>query len=221
MSVDQTSQLIQLLLNSLLMMALCGGVAIGLILRQTAIVSQIRLLKPLYSDALNGVKLLAPERFLQLKSQLRLLRHQYRLLGFACWSANSALILSAASTLLLALRTLVFFDRLIPLSLLLFTASSAMLLFSLVMGLLSLVKINAFGEERDEPKAEFGHDLKSGRSRSAPVPRDESGRFALRPRVQSSLNASLSGLRQVLPPGRSQFQASLKLPPDQQKPPRQ
>ncbi|WP_088893958.1 hypothetical protein [Leptolyngbya ohadii] len=201
MSIDQTSQLIQLMLNSLLMMAFCGSVVIGLMLRQGAIAAQLRLLKPLHAEAVNGVRSLAPARFMQLKAQLRLLRHSYRLVRIAGWSANGALILCTSSTLLLALRTLILLDRLIPISLLLFTCGAALLLCSLILGLLSLVETNSLEERESESRGEHGEpqnasdptpDFRSRRDRSslkdpAAIPM----RLALRTTSRTSLPTSV------------------------------
>lgn len=212
MSVDQTSQLIQLMLNSVLMMALCGSLAIGLIIRQRAIVSQLRLLKPLYEDAATGLRLFPPERFLQLKAQLRLLRRHYRLIRLACWSANSALVLCAGSTLLLALRTLVLLNRLIPLSLLLFTSGAALLLLGIVLGWLSLMELNFLEDKREpEPKPEF----KPGRSRSLLQEREtSSARLVLRATPKEPLPASLpmSNISTAQPASRSRPRHQLKPP---------
>ncbi|NJN59144.1 MAG: hypothetical protein HC879_17430, partial [Leptolyngbyaceae cyanobacterium SL_5_9] len=78
MSLEQTNQLIQLVLNSALMMAACVVLLGGLLVRHTATHRQLRSLNQEYSELMVGSVLLKGDRLLQVKHQLRQLRQQYQ-----------------------------------------------------------------------------------------------------------------------------------------------
>lgn len=157
MSVDQTSQLIQLVLNSVLMAIACGLVLLAMLTRHTAIYQQLRLLSRDVQTLLDGIDplwdafisedvfpsasrhYLPPstrrERANQLKAQQHYLRQRYRLTQTSILATYGALLLLLINTGLLALRTLINWDWLVKISLYLFTAGTVVFLLGVGLAL--------------------------------------------------------------------------------------
>lgn len=114
MSIAQTSQLLQLLLNSALMAVVCALLWLGMSWRQSAIATQL-------SQLPTTVSLLHRHR----------LRQQYHRHCQGLVALHWALLLSLSSSLTLGLRTLIPWDGLIQISLGLFVLSVAGLLIGL------------------------------------------------------------------------------------------
>lgn len=114
MSLAQTSQLLQLLLNSALLTVVCALLWLGVSCRQSAIATQLNQLP-------TTVSLLHRHR----------LRQQYHRHYQSRVALHWALLLSLGNSLTLGLRTLIPWDGLIPLSLGLFVLSVAGLLIGL------------------------------------------------------------------------------------------
>jgi len=135
MTVEQTSQLIQLILNTVLMLAVCGLVLMGLLIRQGTIQQQLHWVNREYREQLMGTALLQGDRFHHLKLQQQELRRHYRQAHASILIAYSALILLVMSTLTLSLRTLWNQGWLIPASMLLFVIGNGVLLLSVGIAL--------------------------------------------------------------------------------------
>jgi len=135
MAVEQTSQLIQLILNAALMVAVCGLVLMGLLVRQGTIQQHLHWVNREYRDQLMGTAFLQGDRFHHLKSQQQELRRHYRQAHASVLIAYSALLLFLMSTLMLALRTLWNQGWLIPASMLLFVVGNGVLLLAVGMAL--------------------------------------------------------------------------------------
>ncbi len=148
MSVEQTTQLIQLILNSVLMTVACALLFNRINLRQVAIEERLQVLNRQCLDLLEssndsrgeGVGGDRPltSRLLQARKQLRQLQHRYRLVQYSVMAGHYALFGAIASTLLLALRTLLNLEWLIPISLGLFVVGVALLLLSVGLMLVDL-----------------------------------------------------------------------------------
>jgi hypothetical protein len=120
MSVEQTSQLIQLILNSALMVTACVITLGGLLVRHAAINDRLRLTHREYFELFSGIGVLKGDRRSQLRQQLRQLRQRYRLAYRSLLAVHSALVCLLSSTFVMALRTLVNWNGLISGGLVLF-----------------------------------------------------------------------------------------------------
>jgi Protein of unknown function (DUF2721) len=158
MSVDQTSQLIQLVLNSVLMAIACGLVLLVMLTRHTAIGQQLRLLNRDVQTLFDGIDPLQEafiaeavfpttarhylpssvrrERANQLKAQQQHLRQRYRMTQTSMLVTYGALLLLLSNTGLLAFRTLINWDWLVSLSLYLFTGGTLVFLVGVGLALL-------------------------------------------------------------------------------------
>lgn len=158
MSVDQTSQLIQLVLNSVLMAIACSLVLLAVVTRQTVTDYQLQRLNRDAQALLDGIDPLREafiaedvfpsasryylpfsvrrERASQLKLQQKHLRQRHRMTQASILTTSVALLLLLSSTGLLALRTLIDWDWLVTLSLYLFTAGTLVFLISVGLALL-------------------------------------------------------------------------------------
>ncbi|HEY9700419.1 MAG TPA: hypothetical protein V6D10_24400 [Trichocoleus sp.] len=131
MTVEQTSQLIQLILNSGLLVAICSVLMVGLMFRHLVIGYRLRLLRQTYFDLLTVAIPLRHDRLLHLKIQLRDLRHHYRLTCCSTWAGCTALICSLLSMLTMTLRSLIEANALIPIALVFFVLGIGILLVSI------------------------------------------------------------------------------------------
>jgi Protein of unknown function (DUF2721) len=146
MDIEQTTQLIQLILNSILMVNVCVLLLIGLMPRQTGLNQRLQTIGREYAELLHDTPLARSidlptgrnHRQLHLKKQLRQLQQRYKTAQSVVVLTCSALLLFTASTLLLALRTIVNGLWLIPGSLGLFCMGIAILLLSIIVTLIDL-----------------------------------------------------------------------------------
>ena len=117
MSIEQTSQLIQLILNAILMTTACSVVLASLLMRHTSLHLRLKQIHQDYVAMLAENSVLQTEYMPQLRHQQLWLRYQCRA------SYNSLLLVSVAlslllfSTFLLSLRTLLPWQWLISFSL--------------------------------------------------------------------------------------------------------
>ncbi|EKQ68259.1 Protein of unknown function (DUF2721) [Leptolyngbyaceae cyanobacterium JSC-12] len=126
MSVEQTTQLIQLILNSVLMSVACALVLGGLTARHSAIAEQLQALH--FTEELT----LEPTRSRrgQSRNQIRRLQYRYTLSRYSVVVAYYALFFAIVSCLTLALRGIINWNGLISLALVLFVVGVATLLVS-------------------------------------------------------------------------------------------
>lgn len=192
MSVEQTTQLIQLVLNSVLMVTACGLVLGGLLVRYSAIESRIQSANTEYLSIVDRQGLRGDRPF-QMKKQLRQLQQQSKTARLGLLALHYALLVFVASTFALALRTLVNLPWLISTSLILFSAGTGVLLLGVLLVLVNL-------HQADRPlwedmkwllnlgrsgAAEGKADGKSGRSRVQPPAASPTAPKALpRPRTK-------------------------------------
>ena len=142
MSVQQTSQLIQLILNSALMITICVGLMGGLWLRHNAITKQLQSLKNQilkFSHSANGS---VPEQFTQLRHKRLHLQRRYRLIHSSTLVIHYALMVFVASLFALALRTLLNLSWLVPIALFLFIVGAGGVLVSVAFALLDFYQFN-------------------------------------------------------------------------------
>jgi hypothetical protein len=148
MSIEQTDQLIRLVLNSLLLVLICIAVVNGLLMRQTAFANRLRLTQKEYLELLGGAGLFRTDRLMQLKVQLRQLRYHYRVAHASLLTAHYALLLCMSSTVIVACRMLLPSNWLIHTALVLFVLGTIVLLFSIGLTLLDVYATNhSLGEE--------------------------------------------------------------------------
>lgn len=133
---DDTTQLIQLILNSVLMVLACTVVLGGLLLRRSVLENRVQLISIEYFQRLNQFE--QPNRLLMLKKQVRYLQQRVKSANNGILVLSYALMLFVASTLTLAIRTVFSADWLVVLAMALFIAGSAIVLFSVAIVLLDL-----------------------------------------------------------------------------------
>lgn len=138
MSIEQTSQLIQLMLNSVLMVTACVIVLTGLLMRHSALDNRLYSLNREYLDLIGNTSLLTGDRRLRLRAQVRQLRRCYRLAHFSLLAVHYALFAFGFSTVVVTLRAFLRSDALIPWSLALFVIGLVILLFSVGLAMLDL-----------------------------------------------------------------------------------
>lgn len=144
MNVEQTSQLIQLVFNSVVMVVACVMVVNGQSLRHVAIVNRLRALQQAYFELAKAERLSSnlsegrETRLLQLRTQLRQLRQHYRQTHYEVLVAHYALLFCGASTFSVTLRTLLDANWLINAALILFSIGVGLLLVSVGLTLLNL-----------------------------------------------------------------------------------
>ncbi|NJR59522.1 MAG: DUF2721 domain-containing protein [Cyanobacteria bacterium CRU_2_1] len=144
MSIEQTDQLIRLILNSVLLVTTCAIVFSALIMRHTAIVNRLRSIQKEYFELFGNLEghrrvqrvLPLDGRLIQLKIQLRRLRQHYRIAHYSVLAAHSALLFCITSTLVISLRTLLNLNLLIHVALVLFVFGVTALLISIGLTLL-------------------------------------------------------------------------------------
>ncbi|MEO0827173.1 MAG: DUF2721 domain-containing protein [Cyanobacteria bacterium J06635_15] len=147
MSVQQTSQLIQLILNSALMIGVCVLLWGGLWLRYTTLADRLKALHIDYVKLSHALPL-GPgvdhrDRLRYLKQQRQKLQYHYRLSKRCTLILHYALLGFLLSIFALAARTLVNLNWLILVALGLFTAGTALLLLSVAMTLLDFQRFQA------------------------------------------------------------------------------
>jgi hypothetical protein len=138
MSVEQTTQLMQLILNSLLAVVGCALLSNRLAARYTTIEAQFQSLTRHYADLLTVASEIRSEQLVQTKKQLRHLRYRQQIMHYSVVAVHGALLLVIASAFLLSLRALLPIEALISLSLGLFAIAIATLLVSVGLTLIDL-----------------------------------------------------------------------------------
>jgi len=120
MTVDQTTQLIQLILNSVMMVTACIIVLGGLMIRYVTVKNRLQVTHKEYLELLTQVP--HQQELLQtLKGRLRHLRHQHRMAHGSVLTIQYALLFFVISIFALTLRTILDFSWLIPIALIFFT----------------------------------------------------------------------------------------------------
>lgn len=132
MNIEQTSQLIQLILNSVLMVFSCIVLLSVLLLRHVALVEGLRNLNREYLALINHPVIFKSDRLSHLKHLVQLRRKRYKAAHGSILVICYALILFVLSTFVLALRTVLGWNGLIQLSLNLFMAGIGLLLLGIV-----------------------------------------------------------------------------------------
>lgn len=136
MSIDDTTQLIQLILNSVIMLLACACVLGGLLLRRSVIENRLQITNVEYFQMLDRVE--QSNRLSILQRQLRYLQQRVKTANNGILVMYYALMLFVASTFLLAIRTVVSAEWLVTASMTVFIGGVAVLLFSVAIVLLDL-----------------------------------------------------------------------------------
>ncbi len=137
MSVEQTTQLIQLILNSVLMVTASAFLLGGLLVRQSALETRLQTLNAEYLALPNSADR-PGERLLSLKKQLRQLQQQAHTARLALIALHYGLVGFGGSTLVLTLRMVIDALWLIPFSLVLFALATVLLLAAILLALLEI-----------------------------------------------------------------------------------
>jgi hypothetical protein len=148
MTVEQTTQLTQLVLNSVLMVLACAFVLGGLLLRRSVLENRLQTTSIEYFQILHRVNDLRGEsdgqlqrhRFRFLKKRLRHLQQQVKAAHVSILGLYYALMLFATSVFSLSMRTIVSAAWLISSAMALFLGGVVILLFSVALVLLELHK---------------------------------------------------------------------------------
>ena len=138
MSVEQTTQLIQLILNSVLMVVACAFILAGLLLRRSALEQRLQTTSLEYCQVLHLAYDSQGDRLLLLKKQLRHLQQQVKLAQKSTIAIHYAFMVFVASTFSLSLRTVWDGAGLITIALALFVLGIGILLLSVTLLLLDL-----------------------------------------------------------------------------------
>ena len=136
MDIEQTSQLLQLILNSVLMLSTCvviWGVLVG---RHMATHNRLRGLNQEYFQLLNHAVMLRGDRLHQIRGQLQQFRQRYQLTHLSLLTIYAALLLLGINVFAIALRTLVNWQWLIAGSLVLFAIGTVAMILSTALALL-------------------------------------------------------------------------------------
>ncbi|MBW4442189.1 MAG: DUF2721 domain-containing protein [Plectolyngbya sp. WJT66-NPBG17] len=136
MSIDDTTQLIQLILNSVLMLLACAFVLGGLLLRRSVIENRLQITNVEYFQSLDRFD--QSNRLLMLQKQIRYLQQRVKSASNGILVMYYALILFVSSTFALAIRTVFSAKWLVTGSMALFVAGTAILLFSVAIVLVDL-----------------------------------------------------------------------------------
>lgn len=150
MTVEQTSQLIQLILNSVLLLLACLVILSGLLVRHTAIAERLRKLSQDYHDALEESTVQrGGDRPIMLRNQLLRMRSRTQTAQNSILMLYGAVLCASLSTFCLALRALIFWNGLIAASFYLFIFAVAVLLGGVGLALVD------FSQSRDSLKEEL------------------------------------------------------------------
>jgi hypothetical protein len=131
MSIEQTNQLIQLILNSVVMVASCTFLLGGLLRRHNGVGDRLQQIQHQYFDALSSGEESRTGQMTHLKKQLHRLRHRHRFTHYSVLAVHYALLFLTGSTFLMALRTVFETDILIRVALALFVVGVAILLLAI------------------------------------------------------------------------------------------
>lgn len=148
MSVEETTQLIQLVLNSVLMVLACAFVLGGLLLRRGVLENRLQATSIEYFQILHRIDLprstssgtIQTNRLLFLKKRLRQLQNQVKTSRASILSIYYALIVFAVSVFSLSVRTVVRAEWLVTGSMTLFIVGVVLLLVSLALVVFDLHK---------------------------------------------------------------------------------
>lgn len=141
MSVEQSTQLIQLILNSILISVACALVLGGLTARQAALEERLQLLARQYydyADQLEGSSGFRGDRLSYVKKALRQLQYRCQISHYSVLAVHYALLFSIVSVLILAFRTAITLDWLIPVALACFILGVAITLLGVGLTLIDL-----------------------------------------------------------------------------------
>ncbi|HEY9617864.1 MAG TPA: DUF2721 domain-containing protein [Microcoleaceae cyanobacterium] len=141
MSVEQSTQLIQLILNSILISVACALVLGGLTARQAALEERLQLLARQYSDYAEQFESgagLRSDRLGYVKKALRQVQYRYQISHYSVLAVHYALLFSIISVLILAFRTAINMDWLIPIALACFILGIAIMLLGVGLTLIDL-----------------------------------------------------------------------------------
>jgi hypothetical protein len=142
MSVEQTTQLLQLILNSVLMSVVCAVLVGGLTIRHGNIRQQLQGFHAADlsagGESWHGTAIteLPSSRLNHLRLQIKRLRYRYQVSRYSVLSAYYALFFSLLSCFVLVLRGLVEWNGLIPVALGLFVIGIATLLVAIGLTLM-------------------------------------------------------------------------------------
>lgn len=136
MSIDDTTQLIQLILNSVLMLLACAFVLGGLLLRRSVIENRLQITNVEYFQILDRFD--QSNRSLMLQKQIRHLQQRVKSANNGILVLYYALGLFVSSTFILSIRTVISAEWLVIGSMALFVAGTAILLFSVAIVLVDL-----------------------------------------------------------------------------------
>ncbi|MEX0269859.1 DUF2721 domain-containing protein [Leptolyngbyaceae cyanobacterium UHCC 1019] len=135
MSVEQTTQLIQLILNSVLMSVACAVVLCGLTERHAAIGDRLEDIQP--EDRLNTTLDIIRNHPIR-RRQLRRLQQRYSISRYSVLTAYYALLFSGLSCFALALRGILDWNWLISVALGVFVFGIAALLVAIGLTLIEI-----------------------------------------------------------------------------------
>lgn len=141
MSVEQSTQLIQLILNSILISVACALVLGGLTARQAALEERLQLLTRQYydyADPVEGSAGLRSDRLSYVKKALRQVQYRCQISHYSILAVHYALLFSIVSVLILAFRTAINLDWLIPVAMACFIFGIAIMLISVGLTLIDL-----------------------------------------------------------------------------------
>lgn len=150
MSMENSAQLIQLILNSVLMVLACAFVLSGLLLRRTVLENRFQIASLEYFQSLNRSSEQPFDRSRLLQKQLRHFQQQVKTSQNGILTLYYALMLFVISTLGLSLRTVFDADWLVTLSMAFFVAGVAILLLSVMIVLLEFQRSEPFWREIGE-----------------------------------------------------------------------
>ncbi|MGI0486201.1 DUF2721 domain-containing protein [Pantanalinema rosaneae CENA516] len=140
MSVEQSTQLIQLILNSILISVACALVLGGLTARQAALEERLQLLARQYYDYadVEGSAGWRSDRLSYVKKALRQVQYRCQISHYSVLAVHYALLFSIVSVLILAFRTAISLEWLIPVALACFIFGIAIMLLGVGLTLIDL-----------------------------------------------------------------------------------
>lgn len=204
MSIEQTNQLILLILNSVLMALLSAALLGGAWLRQNTLMQQLHQVRSRYRQlthpahvetalelsAQTTSKDIRKADLKAIREQRQRLNHQYSWSHAGMMILHVSLLTFSVSLFTLALRSLLPFDRLIPVALFLFTLGAAGLLIGTGCVLVDLAHGNSNQDSLGKSLGKLlAHTLHQWRLRS-----QLTGRTSwVQPKLQSGLSGNLNG----------------------------
>ncbi|MEM8503748.1 MAG: hypothetical protein AAF716_11420 [Cyanobacteria bacterium P01_D01_bin.1] len=184
MSIEQTNQLILLILNSALMMLLSAGLLGGAWLRQNTLLQQLHRVKLRYQKLTRSPKvdLTSDLAKADIKADLKRVRehrlqlnYQYQWSHVGMLMLHAALIVFGISLLALSLRSLFNFNSLIVISLILFTLGSVGLIAGSGCILIDLAQGNSQNDSLGRMLSRVVQRIVFLYKKRKPTPRSELG----------------------------------------------